>query len=73
MGSLAGNLINDGKANAYANNCENLTCASDLLGGFRCFDTGFDGYNCDDSGYPSCSEVACGGAVVPIDPIGEGN
>jgi len=71
LSSLAGIAINK-NGNAYANNCENLTCEYDLLGGFRCFDSGFDGYNCNDSQYPTCEEIACGGGQ-PLDPIEVGN
>ena len=57
IGSVSGLLITQEKA--YAISCENLECKPDFINGFRCFDTGSPGYNCDDSGYPYCSDIRC--------------
>jgi len=67
VGSVTGILLS--QENAYANNCEDLACKYDFFGGFRCFDDGTTGYNCNDSQYPTCTETACtgGGDTDPIE------
>lgn len=58
-GAIVGNVLNTQDAVARKP-CENLACKWDYFGGFRCFDDGTEGYACDDSAYPSCSETRCG-------------
>lgn len=63
IGSVSGILIN--QETAYARSCDDLACKYDYLGGFRCFNDGTSGYNCNDGGYPNCSETRCGD-IVPV-------
>lgn len=63
MGVGFGLSTNSIDTNAQAG-CQNLACKHDLISGFRCFDDDTDGYNCNDSQYPGCSEMLCTGVGV---------
>lgn len=58
FGIFLGSAIDNSSIEARTS-CANLSCKWDYFGGFRCFSDGESGYNCDDSGYPECSETIC--------------
>jgi hypothetical protein len=59
LGIVGGTLSNNSALYA-SGTCENLVCKYDGLSGFRCFSEPQEqGYNCNDSNYPSCSETSC--------------
>lgn len=60
IGSTGGLLLSSSTTQASAP-CEDLSCRDDKLGGDRCFSVqDADGYNCDDSGYPTdCYMTLC--------------
>tara|TARA_R110002126_G_scaffold288548_1_gene442392 strand:+ start:19926 stop:20171 length:246 start_codon:yes stop_codon:yes gene_type:complete len=59
LGSIGGVFLSSSSAEARLP-CQDLSCRSDMLGGDRCFSvTGGEGWDCNDSGYPSCFMTNC--------------